>query len=578
MKLTEEVINDIRNSADIAQVIGHYIPLVKKGKGYSALCPFHDDHDPSLSISEDKQIYKCFVCGNGGNVFTFVSNYKKIPFPQAVAEVATIIGKPIEIDTTPKKVSKYQNYYDLLNAMIAYCSYLLNASKLGEEARNYLEERGLEKEVSEYFNVGLNPDGDRIYEYLKNHGFKDEDMIKTGICRMRDSGMADVFYNRIIFPIHDRDGNPIAFTARDYKGLSDSKYINSSDNIIYTKGDNLYNYHRAKDAARKAGYVLVTEGVMDVIAYHRVDRDNVVATLGTACTKNQIELLRSLSRRIVLSYDGDRAGQAANLKIGEMLLNSGFEVAVVDNRTELDPDEIIKQYGRNALRDLEGRQISYIDFAFSFYRKQYNLDNYEDRKKMTVRMSLLIEKLPDQYDRDNYFNELFELTKIRKRVSQDVHELGYNKKVADISFSIDGLTKAEYLIIAQIAMSRKALDIYERKLGCLLDENAQKLSMMIIDDYRHNEHCSLSRIYDQCDDDNIRNMISNLALLETLPSEFDEEALSGAIEKVKTEIKYRKMSDLKKKISSLSTIDPAQAEEYLREYENLIRELGGNNG
>ena len=578
MKLTEEVINDIRNSADIAQVIGHYIPLVKKGKGYSALCPFHDDHDPSLSISEDKQIYKCFVCGNGGNVFTFVSNYKKIPFPQAVAEVAAIIGKPIEIDTAPKKVSKYQNYYDLLNAMIAYCSYLLNASKLGEEARNYLEERGLEKEVSEYFNVGLNPDGDRIYEYLKNHGFKDEDMIKTGICRMRDSGMADVFYNRIIFPIHDRDGNPIAFTARDYKGLSDSKYINSSDNIIYTKGDNLYNYHRAKDAARKAGYVLVTEGVMDVIAYHRVDRDNVVATLGTACTKNQIELLRSLSRRIVLSYDGDRAGQAANLKIGEMLLNSGFEVAVVDNRTELDPDEIIKQYGRNALRDLEGRQISYIDFAFSFYRKQYNLDNYEDRKKMTVRMSSLIEKLPDQYDRDNYFNELFELTKIRKRVSQDVHELGYNKKVADISFSIDGLTKAEYLIIAQIAMSRKALDIYERKLGCLLDENAQKLSMMIIDDYRHNEHCSLSRIYDQCDDDNIRNMISNLALLETLPSEFDEEALSGAIEKVKTEIKYRKMSDLKNKISSLSTIDPAQAEEYLREYENLIRELGGNNG
>ena len=578
MKLTEEVINDIRSSADIVDVIGHYIPLIKKGKGYSALCPFHDDHDPSLSISQDKQIYKCFVCGNGGNVFTFVSNYKKVSFPEAVSEVAKIIGKPIDIDLAPKKVSRFQPYYDLLSAMISYCSYLLTASKLGEKAMTYLNNRGLEKDVIEYFNIGLDPDNRKIYEYLKNHNFRDEDMIKAGVCRMLEGGMADVFYNRIIFPIHDRDGNPIAFTARDYKGLSDSKYINSSDNIIYTKGDNLYNYHRAKDAARKAGYVLVTEGVMDVIAYHRVDRDNVVATLGTACTKNQIELLRSLSRRIVLSYDGDRAGQAANLKIGEMLLNSGFEVAVVDNRTELDPDEIIKQYGRNALRDLEGRQISYIDFAFSFYRKQYNLDNYEDRKKMTVRMSLLIEKLPDQYDRDNYFNELFELTKIRKRVSQDVHELGYNKKVADISFSIDGLTKAEYLIIAQIAMSRKALDIYERKLGCLLDENAQKLSMMIIDDYRHNEHCSLSRIYDQCDDDNIRNMISNLALLETLPSEFDEEALSGAIEKVKTEIKYRKMSDLKKKISSLSTIDPAQAEEYLREYENLIRELGGNNG
>ena len=578
MKLTEEVINDIRSSADIVDVIGHYIPLIKKGKGYSALCPFHDDHDPSLSISQDKQIYKCFVCGNGGNVFTFVSNYKKVSFPEAVSEVAKIIGKPIDIDLAPKKVSRFQPYYDLLSAMISYCSYLLTASKLGEKAMTYLNNRGLEKDVIEYFNIGLDPDNRKIYEYLKNHNFRDEDMIKAGVCRMLEGGMADVFYNRIIFPIHDKQGNPIAFSARDYQGASSAKYINSADNIIYTKGDHLYNYHRAYEASRKAGYVIVCEGVMDVIAYHRADRLNVVATLGTACTRNQIELLKSLNRRIVLSYDGDKAGQAANLKIGEMLLNSGFEVAVVDNRTELDPDEIIKQYGRNALRDLEGRQISYIDFAFSFYRKQYNLDNYEDRKKMTVRMSLLIEKLPDQYDRDNYFNELFELTKIRKRVSQDVHELGYNKKVADISFSIDGLTKAEYLIIAQIAMSRKALDIYERKLGCLLDENAQKLSMMIIDDYRHNEHCSLSRIYDQCDDDNIRNMISNLALLETLPSEFDEEALSGAIEKVKTEIKYRKMSDLKKKISSLSTIDPAQAEEYLREYENLIRELGGNNG
>ena len=207
MKLTQEVIDDIRSSADIAQVIGHYIPLIKEGKGYSALCPFHDDHDPSLSISEDKQIYKCFVCGNGGNVFTFVSNFKKISFPQAVSEVASIIGKPIDIDLAPKKVSRFQPYYDLLSSMISYCNYLLSASKLGEEAMAYLNNRGLEKEVIEYFNIGLDPDNNKIYEYLKNHGFKDEDMIKTGICRMLQTGMADVFYNRIIFPIHDKEGN-----------------------------------------------------------------------------------------------------------------------------------------------------------------------------------------------------------------------------------------------------------------------------------------------------------------------------------------------------------------------------------
>jgi DNA primase len=575
MRLTQEVIDDIRNSADIVDVIGHYIPLVKKGKGYSALCPFHDDHDPSLSISQDKQIYKCFVCGNGGNVFSFVSNFKKISFPEAVAEVASIIGKPIEIDTAPKKVSRFQPYYDLLSAMISYCNYLLSASKLGEDAMAYLGDRGLEKDVIEYFNIGLDPDNRKIYEYLKNHNFKDEDMIKCGVCRMLDNGMADVFYNRIIFPIHDREGNPIAFTARDYRGNSTSKYINSSDNILYTKGDHLYNYHRAFEASRKAGYVLVCEGVMDVIAYFRAGKDNVVATLGTACTSKQVELLVSLNRKIVLSYDGDRAGQAANMKIGEILLNKGLEVSVIDNDTELDPDEIIKEYGKNALRDLEAKQISYIDYAFKFYRKQYNLDNYDDRKKMTLRMSELIEKLTDEYDKENYLNELYEITKIRRRVSQNTAKIGYNNKTADISFSIDGLTKAEYLIISQIAMSKKALDIYQRQLGCLLDENDQKLAMLIIDDYRKHEKCSLSRIFDESQDDEIRNLITSLALLETLPSEYDEKSLMGAIDKVKLEIKYRKMEDLKDRISKISTVDPEKAFEYLREYEDLIRELGG---
>ena len=577
MKLTEEVINDIRNSADIVDVIGHYIPLVKKGKGYTALCPFHDDHDPSLSISQDKQIYKCFVCGNGGNVFTFVSNYKKIPFPQAVAEVASVIGKPIDIDLTPKKVSRFQPYYDLLSSMISYCNYLLSASKLGEEAMAYLNQRGIEKDAIERFNIGYNPENNKIYEYLKNHGYKDEDMIKAGVCRMLNSGMADIFYGRIIFPIHDKEGNPIAFTARDFRGVSDSKYINSSDNIIYTKGDHLYNYHRAFDAVRKSGYVLVCEGVIDVIAFYRAGKDNAVATLGTACTRNQIELLKSFGRRIVLSYDGDRAGQNANLKIGEMLLNEGLEVSVVDNNTELDPDEIISQYGKNALRDLEAKQISFIDFAMNYFKKQYNLDNYDDRKQMTIRMTNLIEKLPDEYDRDNYLQELYEITKIRKRISHNTSEIRYNK-TADITYSIDGLTKAEYLIIAQIAMSRKALDIYQRQLGCLLDDTDQRLAMLIMDDYRKNDKCSLSRIYDETGDEEIRNLISSLALLETLPDEFDENSLMGAIDKVKLEIKRRKMADLREKISKVSSIDPEKTAEYLKEYEILIKELGGNNG
>ena len=578
MKISEDVINDIRNSANIVDVIGHYIPLFKKGKSFTAVCPFHDDHDPSLSISEDKQIYKCFVCQNGGNVFTFVQNFKKISFPESVVEVSKIIGKPIEVEYTEKKINKNQPYFDVLNSMIAYSQYLLSGSKIGEKAMSYLNNRGLEKDVIEYFNIGFNPDNNMIYKYLNSQKFSDENIIKAGACRMLDNGMADIFYNRITFPIHDMYGNPIAFTARDFEGKSDSKYINSSENIIYTKGDNLYNYHRAKDASKKATYVIVCEGVMDVIAYYRAGKYNAVATLGTACTKKQIELLKSLSNNIVLSYDGDSPGQVANLKIGEMLLDEGFNVMVIDNDTNLDPDEIISQYGKNSLRDLESKHISYIDYAIKYYKKHYNLDNYNDRKQMTIVISRLIEKLKDEYDKENYNNELYELTKIRKRESVNEIKKQYNEKAANISYSIDGLTKAEYIILVQIAMSRKALDIYQSKLGCLLEKANQDLAMLIIDDYRKNGKCSLSRIYDEANDDDIRNTITNLLSVESMPNEYDEVCLISSIDKVKLEIKKKKLDVLKEKISSTQVVDPKQSEVYLREYIELVKELGGTYG
>ena len=579
MKISENDINDIRNSANIVDVIGHYIPLTKYGKNYRAICPFHDDHDPSLSISVDKQIYKCFVCQNGGNVFTFVQNYKKISFLESVVEVSKIIGKPLNVEIAPKVVSKNQPYYDLLNSFITYSQYLLSASNLGLDAMKYLENRGINKEIIEYFNIGLNPDDNKMYKYLSSQKYTDENMIKCGIARMLNNGMADVFYNRITFPIHDKFGNPLAFTARDYLGKSDSKYINSNENIIYTKGDNLYNYHRAKEQIRKSGYVIVCEGVMDVIAYYRASKYNVVATLGTACSAKQLELLKELSNHVVLSYDGDKAGQSANLKLGERLLDVGVNVSVIDNQSELDPDEIINKYGSNALKDLESKRISYIDFAIKYYKKNFNLENYEDRKNMTLLVSKLIDKLNDKYDKDNYANELYEITKIRIRESENSDKRGYNDKVAKVNtFSIDGLTKAEYTILVEMAMSKKGLDIYQRRLGYLLQESSQDLAMLIIDDYRKNDKCSLSRIYDETDDERIKSTITNLALLEGLPTQYKQDILDSAIEKVLLEMKKKKLTVLKELISKNETIDPKQAQEYLKEYVELVKEMEGKDG
>ncbi len=580
MKLTEEMINDIRNAASISEVIGHYIPLVKKGKGYTALCPFHDDHDPSLSISEDKQIYKCFVCGNGGNVFTFVRNYKKCSFPEAVKEVADIIGKPLDIDLDekPKVISPYQRYYDLMSSVIAYSSYILTGSKRGVEALKYLNDRGLEKDVVEAFQIGYDPEDNYISKYLRSQGFKDEDMIRCNVARMGNQGMQDVFYRRILFPIHNENGDAVAFTARDYQGFSNSKYINSADTLIYTKGDILYNYHRAKDACRMSKQVVVCEGVMDVIAFYRAGIQNVVATLGTACTKKQLELLRSLSNRLVLSYDGDRAGKNANMKLGEMAMDAGFEVSVLDNTSELDPDELIGKYGKNVLRDLYSKSVPFLDYAIKFYKEVFNLDNYNDRKAMTMKVGALIDKLKDDYDRENYSNTLYEITKLRKRETEKAPKKEYNSRSIVNNLSLDGLTKAEYTILLMMSNSAKAVDLFQRDLGCLLDDTDQKLAILIIDDYRKNRECRLSRIYDECGDEDIERLISTMATIEDLSGEYNEKIFRGAMDRLKREIKQRKLKELEARISRISALDPKETERMMKEYLELVRELGGSHG
>lgn len=578
MRIPKETVNDIRNSADIVDVIGHYIPLIKKGKSFNAVCPFHDDHDPSLSISRDKQIYKCFVCGNGGNVFTFVSNYKKISYPEAVKEVADIIGKPLNIEfNTPKKENRYQRLYDVLNDYIGYTSYILSGSKLGVEAHEYLINRGLSDDIIKDFNIGYNPDGDRVYQTLKAKEYTDEEMIKVNIARMGNSGMNEVFKKRIVFPIHDKYGNPIAFTARDFIGFSEAKYINSSETIIYTKGDTLYNYHRAKLASKQNGKVIVCEGVMDVIAYKRAGIDNVVATLGTACSEKQIELLKELAPIIILSYDGDKAGKAANIKNGYALLSKNANVEVIDNNTGLDPDEIINKYDKNALRDLSSKRVSYIDYALSYYKESYNLNNYSERKDMTLKMSGIIELLNDDYDKENYYNELYEITRIRKtdRPNEPKNEYNRQWKSFEKSISLDGITKAEYIILIEMVLSKDAVKIYNEELGYLLDENNQKLANIIIDEYRKNDSVSLSRMLDEIDDKALKDLILSLATYDSLPSVYDKETLLGSINKVKIEIKKRKLAYLRKSINDIASVDQEKAIEYIKERDKLIKELGG---
>ena len=580
MIISDEVINDIRNSASITEVIGHYIPLIKKGKGYTALCPFHDDHDPSLSISEDKQIYKCFVCNNGGNVFTFVMNFKKCSFIEAVVEVAKIIGKPldIEIEKKPKAVSKYQRYYDLLEDTVKFSNYMLSTFA-GEEANRYLESRGISKEIIEKFMIGYNPPKDALSQYLKSKGYKDNEMETVNVARVTNYGMKDVFADRIMFPIHDMNGNPIAFSARTMRD-SEAKYINTASTLIYNKGDTVYNYHRAKEDGHKANRIIITEGVMDTIAFARADIPYVVSTLGTACTQKQLEIIATISRHMVFCYDGDKAGQNATMKAVELALNMGYEPSVIKNETGLDPDEIISNGKPKDLQNFASVEITGIEFAFEFYKKIYPLNNYSNRKEYHKRISELIEKLKDNYDKENYYHDLYNLTGLVRNNSLQIKKTEYNEVpiVKKESKTLEGIVKAEYTILSQMIMSKKAVEIYRRELGCLFDENCEEIAMMIINEYRHNNECSYAKLFDDTKYEKIKGILIDIASMETLSSQYDEEVFKVAISRVRFELSKNRIDDLKKKISNCDRTNQDKLNEYLKEYSKLIKELGGSYG
>ncbi len=379
-RLSEQEINEIRSKANIVEVIAHYLPINKKGKSFSAICPFHDDHDPSMSISEDKQIFKCFVCGTGGNVFSFVQKYEQISFVEAVYKVAEIIGVPMDhpLEIAGRPVDPHAAaLYKVCQDTIEYTHYELQTPD-GEQVKHYLYQRGIDDAMIECFALGFNPPNDALYRFLSAKKHTDEHIIEAGMARMNSQGINDVFSQRIMIPIHNEIGEPVGFTARRLLDNEEAKYINTQETYIYHKGDLIFNYHRARSEARKAKCVYLVEGAMDVLALAKVEVQHAVAMLGTACTKEQLRLLGKLGVDVIVCYDGDTAGKNATYKFGKAAKGK-IAFTIVDNKTGLDPDEIIDAYGKEELHKTLHKTISWIDFLFDYLLSRYDLENYSQK-------------------------------------------------------------------------------------------------------------------------------------------------------------------------------------------------------
>lgn len=577
-ELREEELNNLRQQADIAEIVGHYLPLVKKGKAMSAVCPFHDDHDPSLNVNIDRQIYKCFVCGAGGNVFTFVRDYEKISFREAVMKVAELVGFTLSIDLTSDQVvidPAMQRLYACLKDSVQFTHYSLN-TLVASMAKEYLKNRGITDQIIEKFELGYNPDNDELARFLKAKGHTIEDLVKANLTRINEYGEKDVFAGRITFPIHDPQGRPVGFSARTLTKDS-AKYVNTAETPIYTKGRLLYNYHRAKTDCRKLGETFLVEGVTDVLAFDKAGVYNVLATLGTACTKDQIKLLRQICEKVVLCYDGDNAGQNATYKIGTTLLEAGFKLEVIQNDTGMDPDDICQKHGSEALAAFARKRIAWLDFLIEFRLKTVDLNNYSQKKEFVRVMMGEISHVTDRFDTEMLIQKLGTLTKLSNeqmgllapRIPITSTSALTRRYVAQPA-RLNRLEWAEKEVLGQMLISRNAALMFRDELGFLPDTLKHACAMTILDYYRNHAEIILADFINTLHDNALVSLVIELSNNEIYYKEYNGPALRDALMQCKASILNEKIDQLK--VASRRTEDIAQRSGYAKQVEELRTE------
>lgn len=538
--ISENDIKAIRQQADIVDIISRYENVEKHGREYKAQCPFHDDHDPSMHISIDKQIFKCFACGTGGNVFTYVQKMEGISFLEAVCKVAELIHYPLKIDNLEfaKKQNPNQRLFDCIQSYIQFLVYELN-SENGQSVLQYLSDRKINEDIIKRFEIGYAPESNRSVKYLKAKGFTEEELLETGLVRLYQEQQNAIFENRLMIPIHDENGNPCGFTARRLNDKEDvAKYINTAETSIYHKGNLIFNYHRAKEFAKRNRRCILVEGAMDVIAFEKADIHESLACLGTACTKEQIQLLKRLNVPLVVCYDGDQAGKAATYKFGKLAVENNLSFSVVKNTTGKDPDEIFNAYGKDELYLSVHKTISYVEFLLEYLPNLYNLDNYEDKMKFVEEMQAVIQKLCADFEKADYYSRIKEITGFDLSTQKQNEPRQYKKKTQNVPHRFvelpqKGRTLAEYGLLNMILYSKQASNRFKDEIGFFQDPACQELLLYCNDMYRNQDILDIDVLMAKIENEEIRNLLVTLISNPFQVNEFNEDFFMDSLTKIK---------------------------------------------
>lgn len=559
MPFDDSLMTDVLDHADIVKIISSFIPVTKKGKNYIAKCPFHDDTNPSMSISPEKHMFKCFVCGTGGSAITFVQKYLHISFMEAMKKVADLSGyhdERLEKNNVhvkvedPKKVPLLKCLHDLT----LYYQFALNTPE-GKDGLEYFEKRHLDAELRNKYQLGYAfQDGKATCAFLQSKGHSVKTLEDVGIATLMNGVYSDKNQGRVVFPICDGDGKVVGYSARRIKDGPEAKYVNSPETYLFHKSSILYNYHIAKDKAKIANCLYICEGFMDVFALAKIGMDNAVALMGTALTSEHITMLRMLNVEIRLCLDGDLPGQTAMMKASKMLQEAGIPCLIVDNQgTTDDPDEILNKDGPEALRVYLQNLLNRVDFALNYFKRSNPLKTNEQKKKLIGEFVPILLGITNQLDLDNYLHKLASVTGydvesirdlLKRTRSTSTPEMSPNLIVNEFHPErkvLRRLELAEREFLYQMLQNKNAVECYEDKLTGFYDETYRQIANYLVDYMQNHDNLEPADIItslEMSDLDNKQSLINEMTSLfleKNHPQKCDDALLNNLLDSISEE-------------------------------------------
>ena len=557
----DDIIEEVRSRNDIVDLISSYVPLKRKGSSYFGLCPFHNEKSPSFSVSRDKQMYYCFGCGAGGNVFTFIMEYENFTFPEAVRYLAERAGMELpeqELSAEAKQQADAKAQLKEMNKMAANYFYILLHSKRGEKGLAYLTRRGITEETIKKFGLGYaDIYQDDLYRFLKSKGFSDEELKDSALVTIDEArGGSDKFWNRVMFPIQDVNSRVIGFGGR-VMGDGSPKYLNSRETKLFDKSRNLYGLNFARSSREK--FIILCEGYMDVISMHQAGFTNAVAALGTAFTEGHGMLLKRYTNEVILSFDSDEAGQRAILRAIPILKGAGLTVRVLDLTPYKDPDEFIKELGSEELKNRIQKARSSFMFQISVAAGKYNQDDPEEKTKFQHEAAKLLSGIREPLERNNYCEA------VSREYFMGVKELKDLVEYYGTSGYVQEKPKEQERRPAEVKKEEKRQEPQKLLLTWLVNEPVlfQKLAgiigpddfiepiyhgaaMLLFEEYERDGKVMPAKILNQYtdmeDQKKIAELFNTTLKLKPLPEDNDK-ALTDIVRKVKEDSIEHKMNE-----------------------------------